>query len=111
MTDGNAISTSGTGKKSTIKDPQATLDYSFYWKDWLAEIGDEIAVLTASVDNPAGAAVPLTIVSQTHFDGIATVFVSGGTLGKEHALRCRIATSSTPPRVDERTLYIKIRER
>lgn len=110
MTDGNAITTSATGKKETVKDPQAVLDYSFYWKDWLAEIGDSIATLTASVVNPPAVAIPMVIVSKSHFDGIVTVFVSGGTVGKKHALNCRITTTSTPTRTDERTLYVKIKD-
>ena len=111
MQDGNAITTSSTGKKSAIKDPQATLDYSFYWTDWLAEIGDSIAVLTASVVNPPDVPTPMTVTQATHFEGVATIFLSGGTLGKNHQLNCHITTNSNPPRVDERTLTIKIRER
>ena len=110
-TDGSAITVAASGRKFATKDPQGTLDYSFYWKDWLAEIGCNISTLTASVVNPAGIDRPLTITSQTHFDGVATIFVSGGTVGKTHQLTCRITTDSVPPRIDERSLFIKIKER
>jgi hypothetical protein len=111
-TDGNAITTSSTGRKSAIKDPNSTLDYSWDWRDWLAQVGDSIVTATFIVTDPEGATTPLVVASSVHFDGMVTAFVSGGTVGKTHKLTCRITTNSTPtPRTDDRSLYIIIRER
>jgi hypothetical protein len=111
MADGSAITTSASGKKSAIKDPDAVLDFSFDWSDWLAEVGDTIIQHAFNVTDPDGATVPMVVTSTVRANGIVTAFVSGGTVGKTHALTCRITTGSTPPRIDERTLFVKIRER
>lgn len=109
-TDGSAITVSYSGRKSSIKDPAATLDYPFDWSDWLAEVGDTILDATATVDD-FGATVPLVIESLTKFAGIVTIFVSGGQVGHFHDLTVHIITTSTPARIDERTLRLKIKER
>lgn len=109
--DGNAITTSATGKKSAIKDPEATLDFSFDWSDWLAETGDLLTDHQFTIVDPAGATEPLVEVQTLRAEGIVTAFVSGGTVGMTHTLTCRVTTDSIPPRIDERTLSIKIRER
>lgn len=84
------------------KDPNATLDYLFDWTAWLAEVSDTIA----SVDWVLSSG--LTEVSSSHTTTGATIFVSGGTLDETETITCRITTSSTPPRIDDRTINLKI---
>ena len=107
MADGNAITVS-SGKKSTVKDPQAVLDYPFNWADWLAGIEDTYASHEFVIANPEGAAQPLAVVSSSEDAGVITAFVSGGTLGLTHGLTCRITTNGG--RVDDRTLFFKIKD-
>lgn len=87
------------------KDPNATLDYTFDWTDFLAPIGDTIASVTWVLSTG------LTKVSQSNTTTTATAFVSGGTVGDTATLTCRITTNSTPPRVDDRSVFLKIVER
>ena len=54
------------------KDPDAVLDYTFDWSDWLTPIGDTIQSVMFLVD-PS-----LTVVNSTHDATKAVVFVSGG---------------------------------
>ena len=92
------------------KDPDATLDYSFDWSDWLAlNGGDQIASVEFNVDQT------LTIVSEGFDGATATVWLSGGVkpASGPNKLRvtCRITTNNAPPRVDDRSVFLKIVER
>lgn len=87
------------------KDPNATLDYTFDWTAYLLPIGDVIASVTW-VLTPG-----LTKVAQSNSTTSATAFVSGGVSGSNETLTCRITTSSTPPRVDDRSIILKITDR
>jgi hypothetical protein len=92
------------------KDPDATLDYSFDWTAWLAlNPGDAIADAEFIVD-PS-----LTVVNQSNDGNTATVWLSGGTAptGAPNKLRvtCRITTTNTPSRIDDRSIFLKIVER
>lgn len=93
------------GKATIKKDPNATLDYSFDWTAWLALAADTIASVVWIKD------AALTVVSQSFTARTATVFLSGGVAGTVLSLTCRITTNSTPPRVEDRTVYLKIVER
>lgn len=92
-----------TGKQVITKDPDAILDYSIKWTDWLIS-PDTIITATAVSDDLA-----LTIVSVVHDGYIVTMWVSGGTPGGRSSLRCRITTQAG--RTDDRTVYLKIKER
>lgn len=87
-----------------IKDPQAVLDYSVDWTDWL---GTSETIVTSTWTAPDG----LTVNSNTHDDKIATAWIQGGTVGKEYRLVNRIVTSNTPSRTDERTVTILVENR
>lgn len=84
-----------------IKDPNASLDYSWDWTAWLPT-GDSINSFTLTLDG---------LVEETSAnDGqIVTAVLSGGTLGRTHAVRCRITTGNGL--IDDRTIFIQIRDR
>lgn len=85
------------------KDPDATLDYSFDWSSWL-EDGETIASQTVTVDSD------LTEDSISASDSAVTVWVSGGTAGQRYSIACKITTDNNPARIDERTIYIQVKE-
>lgn len=68
-----------------FKDPDAILDYSVDWTDWLN--GDSIS--SSSWVTPAG----ITVDSDNHNGSVATVWLSGGTEGQSYTLVNRIVTS------------------
>jgi hypothetical protein len=84
-----------------LKDPDATLDYSIDWSEWLDT--DTIISSTWSV--------PEDLVAE---DGsstttTSTVWLSGGIAGVSYSVTNQIATAGG--RVDERSLSIKCVER
>jgi len=85
------------------KDPNALLDYTFDWTEYLTPIVDTIA----SVEFVTSAG--LTKTSQSNTTTTATAFVSGGVVGATEKLTCRIVTAGG--RTDERTIDLKILER
>lgn len=92
------------------KDPDAVLDYPFDWSAWLAlNNGDQIAGAVFEVD-PS-----LSIVDQAFDATTATVWLSGGTkpAAGPNKLRvtCRITTTNSPPRIDDRSIFLRIVER
>jgi hypothetical protein len=109
MADGSAITVSASGKKSAIKDPDALLDFPFEWADWLTDIGDTYSTHEFLTVDPDDATTPLVVENSDHLSGVITAFVSGGTLGKTHELTCRITTVGG--RIDDRTLFLKIKAR
>ncbi len=88
-----------------VKDPDATLDYEFDWSDWLTPLADTIASVEFVLSDG------LTSVSESHTTTTATIFVSGGVEDETETVTCRITTNSTPPRIDDRTLFLKISPR
>lgn len=82
------------------KDPDAVLDYALDWAAWLA--GDTIATASWTADG-------VTVDSQTNTTTVATVWLSGGTVGTPAAATCRITTASG--RTEDRTLTFTIEER
>lgn len=86
------------------KDPDATLDYIFNWTDWLALAGDNISSYVVTVDG-------VTLASDSRTGAYVTAWVSGGTVGSTASITCQVTTNSSPARVEQRTVYLKIRER
>jgi hypothetical protein len=70
-----------------VKDPAAVLDHGMNWTDELDE-GESIVAQTV-VAAPAG----LVIGAVTQANGIVSWRVSGGTLGQDYIVTCRITTS------------------
>ena len=87
---------------SIYKDPDAVLDYSFDWSQWL-ESGEIIESHAVTV--PAG----ITKDSDTESSGKVTVWLSGGAVGKTYPVICRITTDSG--RTDERSINIILKNR
>lgn len=83
------------------KDPDAILDYSFDWTKWLA--GDP--GLSAPWTAPAG----ISKVNESFSAGVATVRLSGGTVGQQYDVLNRI--TKTTGEVDDRTLRVTIVQR
>lgn len=92
--------------RNFIKDPDSDLDYGFDWANdpWLTA-GETITTSTWTV--PAG----LTKGTESNTNGITSVFISGGTEGVSYTVTNRIVTDSTPPRTDERSFIIRVRQR
>ena len=88
--------------QNPLKDPSAVLDYVFDWTEWLAT-GETITDHTITADTG------ITVDSSTESDGKVTVWLSGGTAGINYKVACLITTSAG--RTDERTLWIKVKER
>lgn len=100
-----------------IADPDDDLDYVFNFADFLDPISDSIASfeLTATncsthdgaiVDADTSGTPPTTVT-----DGGVTVFIGVGTVGVKASVTCEITTASTPPRVKQQTLTLKMQAR
>lgn len=87
---------------SFLKDPNATLDWSFDWSRWLAD-AETITAQTVTAD-PG-----LTVNSTSQSAGVVTTWLSGGTAGDDYRVTCQITTSDG--RIDDRTITIRVRER
>jgi hypothetical protein len=89
-------------------DPQAVLDYSWDWTNWLVE-GDSIA--SYSLTPPTG----VTIVSHSRDEAVVTAFMSVGEVipEGESAVRLGITchVTTTEGREDDRTLHLLVIER
>lgn len=92
------------GRYFIDKDKDATLDYSFDWTTWLDGVADTIS--TASVTG-----VGVTVNTTAVVGKKVTAWVTGGTVGETATLTCEIRTANTPQRIDQRTVYLKIKER
>lgn len=84
-----------------MKDPDAIVDYTIDWTDWLA--GDTIQTSTWTA--PAG----ITVSSESETTTKATVFLSGGTAGKVYLVTNRIVTAAG--RTEERSLTVRVEAR
>jgi hypothetical protein len=84
-----------------VKDPQAILDYSVDWTNWLDSdtISAVAWVVPAGIINPA--------ISNT--TKTATIWLSSGTVGNSYDIICRITT--TGGRTDERTITVSVRNK
>lgn len=92
----------GVNRPSIPKDPNAVLDYTFDWTDWLDLVSDTISTKTVT-----GSGV--TIDSSNQVGGLVTAWVSGGTADTTATVTCKIVT--TGGRTEERTIYLLVRER
>jgi hypothetical protein len=88
-----------------LKDPDSTIDISLDWSDWLADIQDAPAAFSWTVDNGA------VKVADSADGALSTLFIKAGTRGAKVAATCHIVTASTPPREEERTVYLQIEDR
>jgi len=98
------------GDAVILRDTNASLDYRMDWTAWLAlNGGDQIVNCEVIVD-------PSLTVDSVAFDATTTTaWLSGGTKPATgpNKLRVtfRITTNNTPPRIDDRSIFLKIVER
>ena len=90
------------GYTTFLKDPDATLDYTVDWSDWL-DPNDTISASAWSV--PSG----LTQVSASYTTTSATIWLSGGTAGSRYAVVNRISTAAG--RTEDRSFVVVCQER
>ena len=84
------------------KDPDAVLDYSFDWSDWL---GVAETISSHLIDADTG----IVVDSDSEATGVVSVWLSGGSVGETYGVRCEIETNES--RTDERTMFIKVKQR
>lgn len=84
--------------KKFTKDPDAILDYTIDWADWLAVAGDTITEVTAV--SGGGVTVDSTSFTAT----TTTVWLSGGAAGQSSDVVVHITTAGG--REDDRTITI-----
>jgi len=92
--------------RELVKDPDAVLDYSIDWTDWIVS-GDSIATSTWAIDVAPDA--DLEIDSSSIVSGVPTVWLSGGTAGETYVVRNRVVTADS--RTDDRSIVIHVRSR
>jgi hypothetical protein len=84
------------------KDPEAVLDYSIDWTDWLADVSDTISAATVTVSG-------ITKNTSTNTSVKVTAWLQGGVPAQMPSATYQIVT--TGGRTDERTIYFNIKER
>ena len=94
---------SNPAKPVGLKDPDAVLDYPIDYSLWLADIGDTYSAHAIIVLGT------LVVESSSFSSGKIIVWLSGGTINTTENFTVRITT--TGGRVDDRTFYLKIRNR
>lgn len=82
-------------------DPNSTIDITFNWTEVLADIQDTITNVQFDI-------IGLTNKGSSTQGAFATIFVSNATANP--SITCRITTASTPPRVEDRTVYLTVEQ-
>lgn len=88
--------------KTFIKDPNSILDYGFDWSDWL---DTDDTVSTSAWTVPSG----ITEHSDSKTTTTTTIWLSGGTIGRQYRIQNRIVTADG--RTADRSFYVKIENR
>jgi len=88
-----------------IKDANATLDFGFDWSQWLSA-GETILSYALTLDEGI-----TKVADGSTTTGSVIVWLSSGSPGQRYSVACKITTSSSPSRIDERTIKLDIRER
>lgn len=97
-------------KPKIVKDANAVLDYPFNWAEWLDDISDVIA--SAAVIADAGITLDTTAPHTLGYIIVGqrvTVWLSGGTVNTTYRVTCRVTTVGG--RTDDRSIFVKIKER
>lgn len=84
-----------------IKDPDATLNYTFDWSQWL-ENGEVIQTSVFTVESG------LTNSGDSNDTTTATITLSGGTVGESYTVTNRVTTNGG--QIDDRSITISIAE-
>lgn len=85
------------------KDPNAVLDYTVDWTDWLTPVADVIV----SVEWVPSTGI--TVVSSSSTSTTATAFCSGGVPDADEFVTCRITMAGG--RTDDRTINFSMLQR
>jgi hypothetical protein len=91
-----------------VKDPDATLDYSLDWGDWL-EPGDAITASTWTSAPANGGLGALTIANPTFTGDLTTVWLSGGEPCEGYIVTNHVTTSGG--RQDDRSFLVNVVDR
>lgn len=91
---------------SILKDPNADLPYAIDWTEWLGEADIDESTWTIS-----GTGLEQDDDEIVSAGKVTQVWLSGGTVGTKYTVTNRITTDETPPRVDDRSFYVQIRNR
>lgn len=90
------------------KDPEATLDYSIDWTNWMPT-SDTINTSTWAVTSPSGDSDPITVSSDSETSYVATAVLTGGTAGNSYTITNTIATVNNI--TDRRNFRIFVKNR
>lgn len=95
------------------KDPASTLDYIIDYAEWLVE-GDFIVASGWVIESIAGDPAPLVEVPppnlQPEFEALlARVWLAAGTRGNTYT--CTNSVTTSDGRVDERSIFIEVRNK
>lgn len=97
-------------EKPTIKkDPNAVLDYTFDWTDWLDAIPDTILPTGTRAEFPVATEGIVIDSFDIVNDRKVVVWVSAGNDKKKAQLTCRIFTAGG--RIDDRSVYLQLKQR
>jgi hypothetical protein len=100
--------TLAAGKPTIDKDPNAELDYNVRFTKWLDLVGDTISL--APGDAPVITTVGVTLLSSAIVGGkVVVLWLGGGTVGQPASATVRIKTVAG--RIDDRTVYFKVKQR
>jgi hypothetical protein len=86
-------------------DPNAILDITLDWSDYLADIGSPAI---AKADFTVAGAQNVGAVGRGNLTSLFVSAVSGATTA---SIACRITTATTPQVIDDRTLYLKFEDK
>jgi hypothetical protein len=85
-------------------DPDADLDYELDWTKWLSQIGDSLASVAVVGAN-------CTAYNASIVGNKTRAWVKNAVAGQTAVLTFQIATTATPPRKENRSIYIKVRDK
>jgi len=97
-------------KPTYTVDYDMQLDFPFDWTEYLLLVGDVIDTVEFVVDSR------LDIVNFGHDDTHATVWLKlkddvARDLKETLQVTCRITTDNVPPRIDDRSIWLKFKQR
>lgn len=97
-------------KPTILKDPNAILDYSEDWTAWLFDIADTISSAEIIFQEGGGLTLdPAHSAPIVSGGTIVTAWLAGGVAGITEQATFRITTAAG--RVDDRSIFLKIKER
>lgn len=103
-------------RRSTFqKDPDSVEPQGFDWTDYLALLGTGVTIADSEwfVSTITDDDSPLALDDDSILSGSlrTQVFLSDGTPGAKYTVTNRITTNSTPPVIDDRSFYVKVKEK